>query len=261
VNPFPSIKPLIAVIHLPPLPGAPNYAGSMTPIVEAVRRDAESIAHAGFDALLVENFGDVPFFARDVPAETIASMAVLADGARRVSGLPIGINVLRNDGASAVAIAAATGARFVRINVHVGARLADQGIVQTDAARVMRLRASLALRDVAVAADVDVKHSAPLAAQTIDEEVRDVRERGLADVVIVTGARTGADPDREVLLAVRHAAPGPIWLGSGARVETVREWLGIADGIIVGSALRKDGRAGGPIDASRATEFVKAARG
>jgi membrane complex biogenesis BtpA family protein len=260
VNPFPNRKVLVGVIHLPALPGAPSYRGAMSPIIEATQHDAEALARAGFDAVLVENFGDTPFFRDGVPSETVASMSVLADAARRASGLVLGINVLRNDGLAAIAVATAAQAKFVRINVLVGARLADQGIVQSDAARVLRLRDALRAADIAIVADVDVKHSVPLAPQPIDDEVRDARERAGADVIVVTGSRTGADADRDVVLAARHASPGPIWLGSGAKSDTAREWLTIVDGIIVGSALRKDGRAGGPIDEETARAFATATR-
>jgi hypothetical protein len=257
---LPQPQPLIGVIHLPALPGAPRYGGAMGPIVEGAARDAEALARAGFDAIIVENFGDVPFFRDTVPPETVAAMAVVGDAVRRASGLPLGINVLRNDALAAVGIAVATQARFVRVNVLVGARVADQGLVQSDAARVQRLRAALGARDVGVIADVDVKHSAPLAPFPIDDEAREAHERAMADVLVVSGARTGAAANRETVLAVKIATGAPVWLGSGVTAGTLREWLTIADGIIVGSALRRDGRAGGPVDPDAARAFV-AARG
>ena len=258
MNPFPDRKPLVGVIHLPALPGAPAHRETMDAIVDGAVRDTEHLASAGFDAVLIENFGDVPFFRDAVPPETIASMAVIGDAVRRASKLPLGINVLRNDAVAALAIAVATQARFVRVNVLVGARVTDQGIVQSDAARIARVRASLGARDIALLADVDVKHSAPLAPLPVDDEALEAHERAAADVLVVTGSRTGASAERDTVLSVKHVTGAPVWLGSGVTAETLDDWLEIADGVIVGSALRANGRAGGRIDLDRARRFAQA---
>ncbi len=256
-------KALVGVIHLPALPGAPRYGGNVAAIRNGVARDAELLAAAGFDAVLVENFGDAPFFRGRVGAETVAAMTVMADEARRASGLPIGVNVLRNDGLSALSVAAAMGARFVRVNVLVGARVTDQGVVASEAAEILRLRRNLGAEGVGLVADVGVKHSVPLAGgTTLEEEAVEAVERSLADVVVVTGSRTGEEAAEEEVTRVRGAARGrPVWLGSGVRAESLGRWLEIADGVIVGSDLRADGRAGGPIDADRARRFAAARRG
>ncbi len=252
-------KPLIGVIHLPALPGAPRYGGDFSRVVESAVRDAGTLAEAGFDAVLVENFGDAPFFRGRVPTETVATMAVVADAVRRASGLPLGVNVLRNDGEAALAVAVAAGARFVRVNVLVGARVTDQGVIEGAAAELLRTRARLAAGGILLVADVDVKHSAPLGASDVAEEALEAVERALADVLVVTGARTGSEADHATLAAVRAAVPGtPVWLGSGARTDTLAAWLAQVDGVIVGSALRIDGRAGGPVDPARAMEFATA---
>jgi membrane complex biogenesis BtpA family protein len=249
---------LIAVIHLPALPGAPRYGGSMSAVLDRVARDAETIARAGFDAVIVENFGDAPFFRDRVGSETVAAMALCGERARRASGLPLGINVLRNDGRAALAVAAATEARFIRVNVLVGARVTDQGVIEGDAAELLRARASLGLSHVKIVADVDVKHSSPLGSLSITDEAIEAVERALADVVIVSGSRTGEEASRDIVLSVRSVVDAPVWVGSGVRADTVADWLTAAHGVIVGSALRADGRAGGPIDLDRARAFVAA---
>jgi len=256
-------KTLVGVIHLAALPGAPRYGGDMGPLRSAVARDAEALAQAGFDAVLVENFGDTPFFRGRVPAETVAAMAVLGDEARRVSGLPLGVNVLRNDGLSAVAIAAAVGARFVRVNVLVGARVTDQGVIASEAAELLRTRRALGAEGVGLVADVGVKHSVALAGPvSLEDEAVEAVERSLADVIVVTGSRTGAEALEAEVARVRAVVAGrPVWLGSGVRAETLGRWLTLADGVIVGSDLRADGRAGGPIDVERARRFVAARAG
>jgi membrane complex biogenesis BtpA family protein len=187
-------------------------------------------------------------------------MAVVCAAVRRASGLTLGVNVLRNDGESALAIASAVGARFVRVNVLVGARVTDQGVIEGDAANLIRARSRMGADGVSIAADVDVKHSVPLGARSLtpEDEALEAVERALADAVIVTGSRTGAEADRAVIDHVRRAVPQtPVWLGSGARHDTLASWLRVVDGVIVGSALRADGRAGGPIDPARAREFAE----
>jgi membrane complex biogenesis BtpA family protein len=256
---------LVGVIHLSPLPGSPRSSLKMSSLRARTAEDALALAAAGFDAVLVENFGDAPFFRDAVPPETVAAMAVLVGVARSASGLPVGVNILRNDGASALAVAVATEARFIRVNILAGARVADQGVIQTDAARLLRMRRHLDAAGVGIVADVGVKHSAPLGAsgdEAVAEEAVEVVERALADVVVVTGVRTGAEADERLVSRVKRAVPShPVWLGSGVRVETAARWSALADGVIVGSALREGGRAGGPIDAARALAFAKAWRG
>jgi membrane complex biogenesis BtpA family protein len=251
---------LLGVIHLPALPGAPRYEGSMSAVLDGVARDADVLAQAGFDAVIVENFGDAPFFRDRVPPETVAAMALCCDRARRASGLPIGVNVLRNDGRAALAVAAAAEASFIRVNVLVGARVADQGLIEGDAAGLLRMRAGLGLQHVKIVADVDVKHSSPLGAASITDEAIEAVERSLADVVIVSGTRTGEEASRDIVLSVRSVVRVPVWVGSGVRADTVADWLTAARGVIVGSDLRANGRAGGPIAPDRARALVAAGR-
>ncbi|MGK2855747.1 MAG: BtpA/SgcQ family protein, partial [Thermoanaerobaculia bacterium] len=154
--------PLIGMVHLRPLPGAPLFSGSMDEVIEAAVRDATALRDGGAAAFIVENFGDKPF-AKTVGAETIAAMTrVIAEITREVR-LPFGVNVLRNDGLAAMAIAAATGAAFIRVNVLSGAMVTDQGVIEGGAASLMRFRATLSATSVAVFADHMVKHASPLA--------------------------------------------------------------------------------------------------
>lgn len=234
----------------------------MPAILRAVARDARALADAGFDLAVVENFGDVPFFKGHVPPVTIAAMTACALAARDTApGLELGLNVLRNDGLAAVAIAAVVGAACVRINVLSGARVTDQGLVEGQAADVLRLRRELGRPDLQIWADVAVKHSAPLAARDLAEETRDLVQRALADAVLVTGSGTGEAVDPDHLRRVRAAADGrPIYVASGATEAALPLLAGLCDGVIVGSALRADGRAGGPVDPERARRFADAYR-
>lgn len=254
-------KVLIGVVHLLPLPGSPLWGGSIQSVVGRAVDDARALKESGFDGVILENFGDVPFAREFAGRGAVAGLA--AAGARVADAVevPLGVNVLRNDALSAVAVAASIGARFVRVNVHVGAAVCDQGIVQGDAMATM-----LAVRDTApglrVIADVDVKHASPLGRRSIEEEARDAVERGLASALIVTGSATGSPGSLEDVARVKAAVPGvTVLLGSGVTSESVGAALAAADGIIVGSSVMESGRAGEAVDRRRAEEFVSAARG
>ncbi len=248
---------LIGVIHLPPLPGAPRYSGD--PALEATTRDAKELANAGFDALIVENFGDAPFYADDVPAITVAAMTRAVLAIQDAVQIPIGVNVLRNDGLAALSVAAATGAAFIRVNVYTGTMTTDQGIVSGRASEITRLRAQLGV-DVAIFADVLVKHAVAPSGTTIEQVVADAVGRGLADAVIVTGDATGAPADGDMLRrAAASSGKAPVLVGSGAKEENVAELLAVAQGVIVGTSLKLDGVTTNPVDAGRAAAFVKAA--
>ncbi|MGZ3419264.1 MAG: BtpA/SgcQ family protein [Polyangiales bacterium] len=261
------IPRLIGVVHLPALPGSPRAdmrggaSACVARIVTGVRRDVEALAAGGFDAVVVENFGDAPFEPGAVAPITVASMTACVAAATSASKIAVGVNILRNDVRSALGVAAATGASFVRVNVHVGAVVADQGLIQGRAHETMRERAAWGCNGIAVFADVDVKHAAPLAPRPVGEVTKDAVLRGLADAVLVTGAATGAAVDAAALKAVRAATKVPVLVASGAVPEDLPRLADLgADGVIVGSWLRKDGKAGGPIDRRRASSFARTFR-
>jgi len=255
-----TIPSLIGVIHLPALPGSPRFGGSLDAVAERAAEDARALAAAGFDAIVVENFGDAPFFPDRVPPITVAAMTACALAVRAAApGLELGINVLRNDGEAALAVAIAAGAGMIRINVHTGARVTDQGVVAGRAHETVRLRRALDATRVRLLCDVDVKHAAPLAARPIAEEAEELAGRGLADAVLVTGAGTGRGVARKDLAAVLAAVEVPVLVASGATEETLDEIRG-AHGVLVGSALRRSGRAGDPVDAEVAARFADAFR-
>lgn len=239
------------MVHLGPLPGSPRYRGDLRAVREAMLRDAEALVEGGLHGLLLENFGDVPLWPRRVPASVVAHMTALAVEVRRRFPVPLGINVLRNDGRSALAIAQAAGAQFIRVNVLCGARLTDQGILEGIAPKLLRDRARLAA-DVKILADVDVKHSAPLTHRPIEVEAEEMLARGLADGLIVSGDATGLPASPAQLRAVRAAARGaPVLVGSGVTADNLAEYLDSADGFIVGTWLKRDGDVSQPIDPAR----------
>ncbi|MFB6206602.1 MAG: BtpA/SgcQ family protein [Haloglomus sp.] len=254
---------LVGMVHLPALPGTPEFSGDRTALRERAVADAEALVAGGMDAVLVENFGDAPFHPGEVPRHVIASMTTLVDTVRRAVDVPVGVNLLRSDGPGAVAVAAAAGASFIRVNVHTGARVTDQGIVEGRAHETLRLRDRLEADGVRVLADVDVKHSAPLSDRPLDAAAREAAERGGADALVVSGASTGesVDADRlESVAAVADATGVPLVVGSGVTPETVPELLDVADAAVVGTALKEDGVVTAPVDRKRVERLVAAAR-
>lgn len=250
---FASHQPvLIGVVHLAPTPGAPRYGGSFARVVERARADASALAESGCDALIIENFGDAPFHPGVVPPETVASLALCVESvAALVHPLPVGVNVLRNDARAALAICAATPACFVRINVHTGASVTDQGIVEGRAHETLRERLRLA-PDVSILADAHVKHASPLSRESLGDAVSDLVERGLADAVIVSGAATGRPPSVEAVREAQRAARGrPVLIGSGLTPDNAKELLEHAAGAIVGTYFKRDGRIEHEVDPAR----------
>ena len=250
------------MIHLQPLPGSPRWGGDLGAVRDAALRDAAALAEAGFGAVMVENYHDVPFHPDAVPAHTVAALtAVAAAIAAAHPHLALGINVLRNDAAAALGVAGATGARFVRVNVHAGAAATDQGPLTGAAWRTLRLRRELGLEHVGNLADVRVKPARPPAARPLAEEAADLRLRGLADALIVTGPATGAAAAPDDLRAVRGALPDcPLLVGSGATAATAGDLLRHADGCIVGSSLQRPEPDTGrlAVDPALAREFLAA---
>jgi membrane complex biogenesis BtpA family protein len=255
-------RTLIGMVHLLPLPGSPRWAGSMERVVAAALGDARALVDGGMDALLVENYGDAPFTPGRVEASTVAALSVVAHEIRRaLPAVPLGVNVLKNDARAALAVACAAGAAFIRVNVHAGAVLADQGIVHSDAYGTLRERRLLGA-DVALFADVQGKHAVPLAPVELEQEARDLVHRGLADALIVSGKATGEATPLGDVKRVRSAAGGvPLLVGSGVTPESVVELLSVADAVIVGTSVKRDGDVRNPVDPSRVRRLVAAARG
>lgn len=254
------IGPLVGVVHLGPLPGSPGYGRALSEIVAAAVADAGALADAGFDAAIVENYGDAPYFADDVPKATVAAMTRAVGAVRDATGLPVGVNVLRNDAVAALSVAVATGASFIRVNVLSGAMATDQGWITGRAAEVARVRVALG-GDVAVLADVMVKHAVAPPGLTLADAARDAWERAGADALVVSGRATGEPVDPADIEKVRSAAPeAPLYVGSGVTAATVSDLLRIADGVVVGTAVKEGGVTAAPVDARRAAALVAAAR-
>ena len=252
-------KVVIGVVHLHPLPGSPGWGEDLESLIQFAVSDARAYERGGAHALFVENFGDVPFTKGHVAPETIAAMAVAGRAIRQAVKLPIGFNVLRNDACAALALCAACGGSFVRINVHTGAMLTDQGLIEGNAYETLRYRQRIC-PGAGIFADVHVKHAVPLGNWSIEDAARDTAERGMADALIISGAGTGLAADVDDVERVRRTCPkAKILLGSGVTLENVHDF-GSADGFIVGSSLKAGGKLSNPVDSKRVGALVRALR-
>ncbi len=252
-------KPIIGMIHLKPLPGSPNSSGLENVLNYAIK-DAETLVDGGIDGLLVENFMDSPFYPSRVPLHIITSMSIIVWEIRKRFSIPVGVNVLRNDAIAAIAIASMTGANFVRVNVHIGCVVTDQGIIQGKAFETIRYREFLK-SDVKIFADVAVKHGKQLYDVSIRQLARDTYYRGRADALIITGRETGAEVDINDLRSVREAVPeAPIIIGSGLNPYNVNTLLKYADAAIVGTYLKKEGVVWNQVDLERVKTLMAAVK-
>ena len=210
------------------------------------------------DGVLIENFGDVPYTKSKVSPQVVAWMTKIVSSL--AIDIPFGINVLRNDAISALAVAHATGAHFIRCNVLTGVMVTDQGVIEGKSAEVLRYR-SLLQSNARILADIHVKHAYPLVSQPLERTARDTAHRGLADGLIVTGEETGAPPTSEDMKAVKEAVPDrPLFAGSGVTLQNVESVLRLCDGCIVGKAFKKNGKMENPLDLTRVKSFVQKVR-
>ncbi len=255
-------KPIIGMVHLPPLPGSPRYEGmSIEEIVERAIGEAAKLAEGGVDGLLVENYNDNPYIAVPKDPFLAAMMAVVVREIRREVNIPVGVNVLRNGALLALPAAKAAGGKFIRVNVFTDTVVTDQGIIEPCAAELQRSRKILCAEDVLIFADIHVKYSRPLVELSIEEEAKNAAFRGGADALILTGRRTGEEASLEELLAVKKAVPKvPVLLGSGVTAENVEEFLKVADGAIVGTYFKEGGITEAAVDVSRVKRFMEKVR-
>jgi uncharacterized protein len=253
-------KLVIGVVHLPPLPGSPKWGGNLGLVIDRAVADAQAYVRGGADAVIIENFWDAPFTKTNVGPETVAAMAVVGSALRAAIEIPLGFNVLRNDACSALALCAACGGAFVRVNIHSGAMLTDQGIIEGDAYNTIRYRQRIC-RNVLLFADIHVKHAVPLGDFAIEDSAHDTLDRGAADALIISGTGTGVAANIDDVERVRRACPhAKILLGSGVTLGNVSEFFRFADGAIVGTSLKVGGKLFNPVDPKRVAALVKAVR-
>jgi membrane complex biogenesis BtpA family protein len=251
-------QPVIGMVHLTPLPGAPKYGeepGDRGAVRERAEADADALIEGGCDAILVENYGDAPYYPEAVPTHTVADLAAVVERVAGGRAVPHGVNVLRNDAEAALSVAAATEGAFVRVNVHTGTRATDQGLLEGQAHETMRLRDRLDA-EVAVLADVAVKHSGSVADRDLDRLARETVDRGLADGLVASGPATGEPAEGDRLRAVLDGRDDatrdvPVFVGSGVTPDNAADLLAVADGLVVGTALKRGGETSAPVEGER----------
>jgi membrane complex biogenesis BtpA family protein len=257
---FNTANPIIGVVHLLPLPTAARWGGSLKAVIERAEQEATALAAGGVDGIIVENFFDAPFPKEQVDPAVVSAMTLIVDRIMNLVVVPVGLNLLRNDAKSALAIASCVNAQFIRVNVLTGIMATEQGLIEGKAHELLRYRRELGA-EIAILADVLVKHAYPVGTPNLTAAVRETRERGLADAVIVSGWATGCPPSWEDLEVAAAAANGtPILIGSGANWENIGKLLQVADGAIVASSLKRQGKISETIDPIRVAQFMEAAR-
>ncbi|HEY9825148.1 MAG TPA: BtpA/SgcQ family protein [Stenomitos sp.] len=259
-NIFKCSHPIIGVVHLLPLPTSPRWGGSLRAVIDRAEQEAAALAAGGVDGLIIENFFDAPFAKDQVDPAIVSAMSLIVQRIMNLVPLPVGINVLRNDAKSAMAIAACVEAQFIRVNVLTGVMATDQGLIEGQAHQLLRYRRELG-SDVKILADVLVKHARPLGSPNLTTAVQETIERGLADGIILSGWTTGSPPSYEDLELAMNAAKGvPIFIGSGASWENIPHLIQAANGVIVASSLKRGGQVEHRVDPIRVSRFVEAMR-
>ncbi|MCY7334735.1 MAG: BtpA/SgcQ family protein [Chamaesiphon sp.] len=257
---FNTTQPIIGVVHLLPLPTSARWGGSLSAIIDRAEQEAVALVSGGVDGIIVENFFDAPFPKSRVDPAVVSAMTTVVSRLMELVSLPIGINVLRNDSLSAMAIASCTGAAFIRVNVLSGVMATDQGLIEGCAYELLRYRRELGSH-VKIMADVLVKHAQPLSSSDLINALRETIDRGLADAAIISGVATGSPPTLEDLKLAKAAAGGvPIVIGSGANFDNIGSLMQFADGVIVSSSLKRQGKIENSIDPIRVSQFVETIR-
>jgi len=245
-------RALIGVVHTGGLPGTPSSHQDIDRIVETAVVEARVYASAGFHGVIIENTHDRPYLKGSVGPEIVASMAVIGHEVRRAAPVPLGVQVLAGANDCALAVALACGATFVRVEGFVFAHVADEGIIESSAASLLRYRRAIGADRIRVFADIKKKHAAhAITADVSLAETAKAAEFFLVDGVIVSGTATGAPTEPGDVESVARAVGVPTLVGSGVTIDNLHDYAS-ADALIVGSSIKQGGVWSGAIDAARA---------
>ena len=258
---FKNVKPVVGVIHVGALPGTPASALTVDELVELAVREAAVYREGGVDGLMVENMHDVPYLRGSVGPEVVAAMAVVARAVKSEAGLPVGVQILAGANAEAVAVAHAAGLDYVRVEAFAFAHVADEGLIQSSAAELLRFRRKIGADNVRVWADVKKKHSShAITADVPLGETCAAVEFMRGDAVIVTGSATGEPPRAADVKEARSHCRIPVLLGSGVTPENVAGFYDAADGFIVGTYFKEGGLWSNTVEPARVRRMVEAVR-
>ena len=250
-------KPIIAMIHVGALPGTPAGALGVAEIEKQALGEAKILRDAGVHGLMVENMHDTPYLRGAVGPEIVAAMAILARAVKETTKLPCGIQILAGANREAMAVAHSAGLDFIRVEGFAFAHVADEGIIESCAAELLRYRRWIGAERVQIWADVKKKHSAHAITADVDiGETAHAVEFMRGDAVIVTGSLTGDPPKPADIAAVKKRTQLPVYLGSGITEKNLKHFLPFSDGLIVGSHFKEDGHWSRPVDAKRTNQFM-----
>jgi len=253
-------KPVIAMAHVPALPGTPRHDPTMTfeRMIEHVRSDVDKLYVAGVDAVMFCNEDDRPYQLHAGP-EVVAAMTRIVTELRP-KDRPFGVDYLW-DPIAAICVAGATGAAFMR-EVVTGVYESDMGVWSPDAAELYRLRHKIGADNVRIFANIMPEFASPLGTRSMAQRARSAVVSSLVDVLLVSGLMAGAEPDLSIIQEVKDAvgADVPVLLNTGAKASNIERYLQVADGVIVGSSLKVDGYTWNPVDPDRAKAFMDAVR-
>ena len=256
---FGTSKPIIAMVHFPPLPGAPHYdAGrGIDGIVDAAAADLAKLQDGGVDAVMFGNEGDRPYQLQ-APPEGLAAMSAAVGALKRELRIPFGVNYLWDPVAS-VALGVATGAAFAR-EIFTGVYESDMGLWQPDAAGALRLRHNLGRNDMRLMFNINAEFASPLGSRGIEARARSAVFSSLADIILVSGPITGQPATANDLRVVKQAVEVPVFANTGVNIDNVRDTLSVADGVVIGTHFKVDGNTWNPVDGERVKRFMDAVR-
>ena len=256
---FKNRKPVVGVIHVGALPGTPASSLNVEGLTEVAVREAALYRDGGVDGLMVENMHDVPYLRGSVGPEVVAALAVVARAVKAEAGLPVGVQILAGANVESVAVAHAAGLDYVRVEAYAFAHVADEGLIQSSAAELLRFRRKIGAERVRVWADVKKKHSShAITADVSLGETCAAVEFMRGDAVIVSGSATGEAPRAADVREAKSHCRIPVLLGSGVTPENVAEFYDAADGFIVGSYFKEGGLWSNTVEAARVGRMMEA---
>ncbi|MDT4897534.1 MAG: uncharacterized protein QOH25_2611 [Acidobacteriota bacterium] len=258
---FPTSKPVIGMIHVGALPGTPASKLNVNDLTELAVRDARVYRTGGVDGVMIENMHDTPYQRGQVGAEIVAAMAVIGRAVKTESDLPTGAQVLAAANREAMAVAHAAELDFIRAEGYAFAHVADEGLIESSAAELLRYRRMIGAERVQVWADIKKKHASHAITADISlGEMAAAVEFMRGDAVIITGSVTGEAPRVEDVREAKACAGLPVLLGSGISADNVADYYSIADGFIVGSSLKADGHWANPVELARVERLMSEMR-
>jgi hypothetical protein len=250
-------KPVIGMIHVDALPGTPKYGGSVKSIIDKAIKEALIYKDSGIDVIAIENMHDVPYLKRNAGHEISSLMSVIGYEVKNKSGLMCGIQILAGANTEALAAAHSAGLDFIRVEGFVFAHIADEGIIESDAGKLLRYRKLIGAENILIFTDIKKKHSSHSITNDVSiTETAKAAEFFLSDGVVLTGKSTGEEANADELKSVRETTSLPVIIGSGITAGNIEKYYNLADAFIIGTYFKKDGRWENEVDHNRVKKFL-----